>query len=74
MTRWKIAGVNFDHMHMGDLLRQVHDHANAEIAGVCHTDRERMATTIQNFNIPPERVVEVDAVLQGPGRFLPVCM
>mgnify|MGYP006906357726 CR=1 FL=1 len=32
---WKIVGINFDHMHMGDLLRQVHEHPSATIAGVC---------------------------------------
>lgn len=32
---WKIAGLSFDHMHMGDLLRQVHQHPNAEIVGIC---------------------------------------
>jgi len=32
---WRIAGINFDHFHMGDLLREVHEHPRAEIAGVC---------------------------------------
>jgi hypothetical protein len=30
---WRVAGINFDHMHMGDLLRLVHEHPDAEIAG-----------------------------------------
>ena len=34
MKPWKIAGINFDHMHMGDLLRMVHEHPNAEIVGI----------------------------------------
>ncbi len=53
---WKIAGINFDHMHMGDLLRQVHEHPNAEIVGIADAQRSRMADTIRNFNLPPERV------------------
>src|SRR5688572_27032202 len=53
---WKIAGINFDHMHMGDLLRMVHEHPNAEIAGVCDDDPARMETAIRNFSIPPDRV------------------
>ncbi|MFM7182161.1 MAG: Gfo/Idh/MocA family protein [Verrucomicrobiales bacterium] len=53
---WKIAGINFDHMHMGDLLRMVHDHPNAEIVGICDESPERMAAAIANFQIPPEKV------------------
>ncbi len=34
MAKFKIVGVSFDHMHMGDLLRMVHEHPEAEIAGV----------------------------------------
>ncbi len=26
MKKWKIAGINFDHFHMGDLLRMAHEH------------------------------------------------
>jgi glucose-fructose oxidoreductase len=54
--RWKIAGINFDHMHMGDLLRMVHEHPNAEIAGICDEQAERMNHAIANFAIPAERV------------------
>jgi len=53
---WKIAGINFDHMHMGDLLRMVHDHPNAEISAICDEQPERMRTAIANFGIAPERV------------------
>ena len=64
MQAMKVIGVNFDHMHMGDLLREVHNHPDAEIAGICDTDRSRMADAIANFNIPGERVfTEVEACL-----------
>ena len=53
---WRVAGINFDHSHMGDLLRMTHEHPDAEIVGVCHTDRERMAAAIKNFAIPPTQV------------------
>jgi predicted dehydrogenase len=53
---WKIAGINFDHMHMGDLLRQVHEHPHAEIVGISDEQGRRMADAIRNFNLPPERV------------------
>lgn len=43
-------------MHMGDLLRQAHEHPHAKIVGVCDSDPTRMATSIANFGIPPEAV------------------
>jgi glucose-fructose oxidoreductase len=53
---WKVAGVNFDHFHMGDLLRMVASHPRAEIAGVCDADPRRMQEAIRNFGLPRERV------------------
>ncbi len=54
--RWKFAGVNFDHMHMGDLLRLVSEHPDAEIAGIADADPARMKGTIEKFSIPTDRV------------------
>lgn len=56
MKKLKVVGLNFDHMHMGDLLRQCHEHPDVEIAGVCDDDPARMQAVIANFAIPPERV------------------
>jgi predicted dehydrogenase len=53
---WKIAGINFDHFHMGDLLRQTFEHPSAEIVGICDDDPDRMKDAIDNFSIPPRRV------------------
>lgn len=53
---WRIAGVNFDHMHMGDLLRLAHAHPNAEIVGIADEDPGRMEGAVANFAIPRERV------------------
>jgi len=62
----RVLGISFDHLHMGDLLRQVAEHPDAEIAGVFHPDRERMATAIANFAIPEERVfTDLDACLSN---------
>jgi glucose-fructose oxidoreductase len=52
----RVVGINFDHMHMGDLLRQVHDHPGAGIAGICDADPARMQPAIANFAIPSDRV------------------
>jgi glucose-fructose oxidoreductase len=54
--KWRVAGINFDHMHMGDLLRMVSEHPNAEIVGVCDEEPARMQMAIRNFSIPAERV------------------
>ena len=54
--RWKIVGVSFDHMHMGDLLRMAANHPHAEIVGIFDERRERMQQAVENFKIPPERV------------------
>ena len=54
--KWKIAGINFDHMHMGDLLRQASEHPKVEIVGISDEQPERMEMSIRNFNIPRNRV------------------
>ena len=41
---------------MGDLLRLCHEHPDVEIVGICHTDRDRMASATENFAIPEEQV------------------
>ena len=56
MAKWRVAGLSFDHMHMGDLLRQVTGHGNAEIAAIYDPSREKMQTAVEAFGIPPERV------------------
>lgn len=56
MAKFKVVGISFDHMHMGDLLRLVHDHPDAEIAGIFDPDRAKMQGAIDNFGIPEDRV------------------
>jgi glucose-fructose oxidoreductase len=49
---WKIAGINFDHFHMGDLLRLVHEHPGAELVGICDETPARMQPSVGAFGIP----------------------
>lgn len=56
MKRWKIAGINFDHMHMGDLLRMAASHPAAEIVGISDETPARMEGAIKNLSIPRDRV------------------
>lgn len=51
-NKWKIAGINFDHFHMGDLLRYAHDHSNAEIVGISDEQPERMQEAMKKLGIP----------------------
>ncbi|QDC10014.1 Gfo/Idh/MocA family oxidoreductase [Oceanicola sp. D3] len=60
----KIAGISFDHMHMGDLLRMVHAHPEAEICALYDPDRERMQAAVEAFGVPESRVfTELDPAL-----------
>ncbi len=52
----KITGINFDHFHMGDLLRYAFDHPTAEIVGISDEQPERMQSAASNFGIPQNRV------------------
>src|SRR5262245_26983574 len=52
----KVVGINFDHMHMGDLLRMVVNHPQAELVGICDPQPERVRPAIRAFRIPEERV------------------
>lgn len=56
MKKIKVVGLNFDHMHMGDLLRKCHEHPEVEIAGICDEDPARMKEAVANFGIPSDRV------------------
>jgi len=53
---WRIAGISFQHMHQGDLLRMVSEHPNAEIVGIYDDARSRMDSTVKALGIPVERV------------------
>lgn len=56
MTPLRIAGINFDHFHMGDLLRMAHQHPGAEIVGLCDETPSRVTEAARNFDIPITRL------------------
>jgi glucose-fructose oxidoreductase len=56
MKHWKIAGINFDHFHMGDLLRMAREHPNAELVGISDEQPARMHEAVRKLRIPRERV------------------
>jgi len=60
----RIVGISFDHMHMGDLLRMVDAHPEAEIAGVYDPDPAQMAPAAAAFGLGPETLfTDLDACL-----------
>ena len=72
MRKQRIVGISFEHIHMGDLLREAHEHPNAEIVGICDPDRTRMADAIKNFAIPDERVFDdIEHCIRRRGRTSP---
>ena len=61
---FRIAGISFDHMHMGDLLRLVHEHPDAEIAAIWDPDPARMDGAVKTFALPRDRVfTDLDACM-----------
>ncbi|MEM6897202.1 MAG: Gfo/Idh/MocA family oxidoreductase [Pseudomonadota bacterium] len=61
---FRIAGISFDHMHMGDLLRMVHENPEAEIAALYDPDRAEMQEAVKKFSVPEERIfTDLDALL-----------
>jgi len=53
---WRVAGIDFEHFHMGDNLRMAFDHPNVEIVGICDENPEKMQGAIDNFGIAADAV------------------
>lgn len=75
MAKFRVVGISFDHMHMGDLLRQVAEHPDAEIAAIYDPDRARMQDAIDTFDIPEATVfTDFDACMAaGPYDLAILC-
>ena len=53
---WKVVGMEFSHMHMGDLLRCVHDHPHAEVSAIFDPKPARMSEAQSNFHLRDEQL------------------
>ena len=51
----KIAGINFDHFHMGDLLRMAKSHPQVELVGISDEQPARMEEAIRKQRLPRDR-------------------
>lgn len=56
MKTYRIAGINFDHFHMGDLLRQAFEHPQAKIVGISDEQPERLVEATRKFGLSEEQV------------------
>jgi predicted dehydrogenase len=53
---WRLAGINFDHFHMGDLLRYAAQHPQVEIVGIADEQPARMEEAVGKLGIDRSRV------------------
>lgn len=53
---WRVAGINFDHFHMGDLLRMAHEHPDVEIVGISDEKLERMEESAFKFGLGGDKI------------------
>ncbi len=54
--RYRVAGISFEHMHMGDNLQMVAQHPDCELVGVCDAVPERMQAVIAEHRLQPDQV------------------
>ena len=51
MSTLRVVGVNFDHMHMGDLLRMAKNHPRVEIVGVSDEQPDRARRVLDQIDL-----------------------
>ena len=52
---WKIAGINFDHFHMGDLLRYSREHPHAQVVAISDEQPARMEEAVRKGLVTREQ-------------------
>ena len=56
MRRWKVAGINFDHFHMGDNLRMAAAHPDVDLVAICDETPARMQSAAAEFRLSDSQV------------------
>ncbi len=71
----RLVGINFDHMHMGDLLRGAMDHAGVEIVGLWHTDRNQPEEVCETLKLSTDLIFDDldDCMRTGKPDFAVLC-
>ena len=57
MNRIKLVGINFDHMHMGDLLRLALKHPQVDVVGVSDEQPDRVRPVLDRLGIAQDKFV-----------------
>ncbi len=58
MARYRVVGINFDHMHMGDLLRRVCAHPDAEVVGVWHHEPDKPREVMDRLKLSHDLIFD----------------
>jgi len=56
MQRWKVAGINFDHFHMGDNLQMAWEHPQIDLVAICDEKPERMSDAASRFQLNDSQI------------------
>lgn len=56
MKTWRIAGINFDHFHMGDNLQMAFDDESAAIVGICDEHPDRMQPAAKKYGLQDDQI------------------
>ena len=56
VPRYRVVGISFEHMHMGDNLQMVVDHPQCELVGVCDPEPQRMQDVVSAFKLTADQV------------------
>ncbi len=56
MRRWKIAGINFDHFHMGDNLRMAAQHPEVEVVALCDEKPARTRSAAAELGLSDDQI------------------
>lgn len=54
MSIFRVAGINFDHMHMGDLLRMAKNHPRVQVVGVSDEQPQRALRVLEQMGLPAD--------------------
>ena len=55
-SKHRIVGINFDHTHMGDLLRLVVNHPDAELVGVWHHEPDKLRDVLAQLRLSDDLI------------------
>ena len=56
VPRYRVVGISFDHMHMGDNLQMVVDHPQCDLVGICDAQPERMQSAAAAFGLSADQL------------------